>query len=50
MGASLDDIARYVREKYVKKRFVLTLETSDPLTSYKNGTFHISKEESQRQP
>jgi hypothetical protein len=43
MGASLNEIARYVFEKYVKKKFVLDSTAVDPLTSYKKGDYQILK-------
>lgn len=43
VGATLSEIARYVKEKYVNKKYVADPSAVDPLTSYKNGTLEISK-------
>ena len=39
MGASLEQIGRYVFEKYVKRKFVKDSSVPDPLTASKNGTY-----------
>ena len=39
MGASLDDHNRFVREKYLKKKFVGDPSAMDPLTAFKNGVY-----------
>lgn len=48
-GAELSDIARYVFEKYVKRKFVKDRDQPDPLTLYKQGKYSPSKNQPQRQ-
>lgn len=49
-GAELSDIARYVFEKYVKRKFVKDRDQPDPLTLYKQGKYSPSKNQAEKQP
>jgi hypothetical protein len=39
MGASPEEIRRYIFDKYVKKKYVKNPSEDDPLHAYKTGSF-----------
>jgi hypothetical protein len=44
MGASPEEIRRYVYDKYVKKKYVKDTDEEDPLSIYKKGPTAASNE------
>lgn len=44
MGASPEEIRRYVFNKYVKRKYVQNPSEEDPLTMYKNGGSAVPEE------